>query len=184
MGTSTVYLHPDGDASKGPTGRGGGDAGGIGGEEKPGLVSFSVQFSHPSCLSTCKSGNGEIDMCYFLTFSVTFRWVVVTDWVLFAMVSSSYPIAGFVVMLRILAFARTYFLAVTSSTLPSSHRRVRHRHRLALRVSFLRAVRGILEDGEDSGLRIDLALDVELGLVVAALWTGLEANLRGSWMEK
>ncbi|KAJ2930041.1 hypothetical protein H1R20_g7047, partial [Candolleomyces eurysporus] len=27
LGTSTVYLHPDGDGSKGPTGRGGGDAG-------------------------------------------------------------------------------------------------------------------------------------------------------------
>ena len=87
--TSSVYLHPDGDGSKGPTGRGGGDAGGIGGEEKPGLVSFSVRFSHPASVSTCKRRNRLKSLCYLLTFSVTFRWIVVTDWVLFAMVSSN-----------------------------------------------------------------------------------------------
>ncbi|RXW24854.1 hypothetical protein EST38_g1025 [Candolleomyces aberdarensis] len=42
VGTSSVYLHPDGVGSKGPTGRGGGDAGGIGGEDKPGLPQAST----------------------------------------------------------------------------------------------------------------------------------------------
>ena len=67
VGTSTVYLHPDGDGSKGPTGRGGGDAGGSGGEEKPGLVSFSVQFSHPSCLWTCRR-NRDVLFSYLLRY--------------------------------------------------------------------------------------------------------------------